>query len=231
MGKKRMTAADRRRAIVEAVIPVFAEKGPSGARSRELAEAAGVSEALLYKHFPSKQSLYDAIGAQHLEDRELHPGFDRVLAMPPGTARLVVSIQFTIAHVLDRSSDVFPRLMARSLLGDGDFARAVLRGVRAELQGFFAESIEAASRAGDLVEKPEPGGGSLDFWLVQQLAFAVRMFALPDGAVVPHGRRRDLVLDQAVRFALRGVGLTPAAIHQHYDPSAWPRLRRERGTR
>ncbi len=151
--------------------------------------------------------------------------------MPPGTARLVLSIQFTIAHVLDRSSDVFPRLMARSLLGDGDFARAVLRGVRAELQGFFAESIEAASRAGDLVERPETGGGSLDFWLVQQLAFAVRMFALPDAVVVPHRQRRDLVLDQAVRFALRGVGLTPAAIHQHYDPSAWPRLRRERGTR
>src|SRR5262245_38024269 len=184
MGRKRMNATDRRRAIVEAVIPVFAEKGLSGARTSELAAAAGVSEALLYKHFPSKESLYEAIGSQHMADRELHPGFDRVLAMAPGTARLVVSIQLMIAHVLDRPSDVFPRLMTRSLLGDGGLARAVLRGVRAELHRFFEESIEAAAKAGDLVESRSEDAGALDFWLVQQLAFAVRVFTLPGGAIV-----------------------------------------------
>jgi hypothetical protein len=121
--------------------------------------------------------------------------------------------------------------MTRSLLGDGELARTVLRGVRAELYRFFQESIAAAATAGDLVGTPSSAASALDFWLVQQLAFAVRVFALPGGSVVPHGRNREVVLDQAVRFALRGVGLTAAAIDRHYDPTAWQRLRRERGTR
>jgi hypothetical protein len=141
-----------------------------------------------------------------------------------------MSIQFMIAHVLDRPSDVFPRLMTRSLLGDGELARTVLRGVRAELRGFFEESLEAAAKAGDLVEPPSNATKALAFWLVQQLAFAVRVFALPGGAVVPHGRNRAILLDETIGFALRGVGLTPAAIDRHYDPAAWRRLRRERGT-
>jgi AcrR family transcriptional regulator len=224
-----MSAGRRRDAIVAAVLPVFAEKGLSGATTRELAEAAGVSEALLYKHFPSKQALYEAIGSQHLADRDLHPGFDRIRAMAPSTARLVLSIQFLIAHVLDRESDTFPRLMALSLLGDGALAGTVLRGVRAELETFFEDSMAAAAAAGDLAD--DEAARSTHFWLVQELAFAVRMFSLPGGAVVPGSRRRDALVNQAVRFALRGVGLRTGAIRRHYDPQAWRSLRARRARR
>ena len=48
-------------AIVKAVKKVFAEKGFDGTTTRELAVSAGVSEALLFKHFPSKESLYAAM--------------------------------------------------------------------------------------------------------------------------------------------------------------------------
>ena len=57
----RLSAEARKEAIVEAVQDVFAEKGFDGTTTRELAKAAGVSEALLYKHFPSKESLYAAM--------------------------------------------------------------------------------------------------------------------------------------------------------------------------
>ena len=58
-GKHPATLAEaRKEAIVEAVQDVFAEKGFEGTTTRDLAKAAGVSEALLYKHFPSKESLY-----------------------------------------------------------------------------------------------------------------------------------------------------------------------------
>jgi AcrR family transcriptional regulator len=221
--RKRLPGSDRKRAILEAVLPVFAAKGVDGARSRELAQAAGVSEALLYKHFPSKEALYRALGSHHMGDRELHPGFDRIAAMPPSTARLVLTIQFLVAHVLDRADDAFPRLMTHSLLGDGRFARTVLRSVRAELEDFFAESLAAAAAAGDLLE--DRAAGALDFWLVQQLAYGARMFSLAGPAVVPHGRRREAVIDETVRFTLRGIGLRPEAIRHHYDPRAWRRLR------
>jgi AcrR family transcriptional regulator len=43
---------------------LFAEKGFSGTKTREIAERAGVSEGLIFKHFPSKEDLYAAILAE-----------------------------------------------------------------------------------------------------------------------------------------------------------------------
>ena len=57
----RLPSGERRQAIVTAVKGAFADKGFDGTTTRELARAAGVSEALLYKHFPSKESLYVAM--------------------------------------------------------------------------------------------------------------------------------------------------------------------------
>ena len=61
MAVTRLDSDERRKAIVGAAVPLFARKGFAGTTTRELAEAAGISEALLFKHFPSKQSLYREI--------------------------------------------------------------------------------------------------------------------------------------------------------------------------
>jgi len=62
----RLTKEERRRQIIEAAARVFAEKGMLGTRTREIAEAAGVNEALLYKHFESKEELFaEAIRLLH----------------------------------------------------------------------------------------------------------------------------------------------------------------------
>jgi AcrR family transcriptional regulator len=57
----RMKGDERRAAIVETAIHLFAEKGFRGATTRELAAAAGVTEPILYRHFRTKRDLYTAI--------------------------------------------------------------------------------------------------------------------------------------------------------------------------
>ena len=54
----RLSARDRRRQILEVASGIFARKGYEGATTREIAEEAGVNEALLFRHFPSKENLY-----------------------------------------------------------------------------------------------------------------------------------------------------------------------------
>src|SRR5580704_5452306 len=61
MKKARLTAEQRKTAIVKAALPLFARKGYAATTTRELARASGVSEPLLYKHFPSKEALYQEI--------------------------------------------------------------------------------------------------------------------------------------------------------------------------
>jgi AcrR family transcriptional regulator len=59
--KLRLNATDRRSQILAAAMELFAERGFHDARTRELADRAGVSEALLYRHFPTKEALFQAI--------------------------------------------------------------------------------------------------------------------------------------------------------------------------
>lgn len=63
----RLSALERRAAIIEAAIRLFSERGFRGVTTRELARAVGVSEPVLYQHFPSKKELYKAIIEQTID--------------------------------------------------------------------------------------------------------------------------------------------------------------------
>ncbi len=65
---KKISGKERRASIIRAARTVFVEKGFSATTTRHLAAAAGVSEALLFKHFPSKGALYSAILTNAFED-------------------------------------------------------------------------------------------------------------------------------------------------------------------
>jgi TetR/AcrR family transcriptional regulator len=57
----RMNAGDRRRQLLDAALDLFSRKGFDGATTKEIAAAAGVTEAIIFRHFPSKQALYTAV--------------------------------------------------------------------------------------------------------------------------------------------------------------------------
>jgi AcrR family transcriptional regulator len=59
--RTRMSAQERRQSIIEAAVKLFADKGFRGTTTRELASVVGVSEPVLYEHFPSKRDLFAAI--------------------------------------------------------------------------------------------------------------------------------------------------------------------------
>lgn len=57
----RMAAEDRRRQLLDVAIDLFSKRGFSGTTTREIAQAAGVTEAIIFRHFATKQDLYAAI--------------------------------------------------------------------------------------------------------------------------------------------------------------------------
>ena len=57
----RLKGEERRRVIIEAALTLFSRKGFQGTTTKEIAEAAGCSEATLFKHFATKDELYAAI--------------------------------------------------------------------------------------------------------------------------------------------------------------------------
>ena len=69
----RMPGGDRRRQLLRVAVESFARNGFSGTKTKDIAAAAGVSEAILFRHFASKEDLYHAI----LDEKEASLGGDR----------------------------------------------------------------------------------------------------------------------------------------------------------
>jgi AcrR family transcriptional regulator len=57
----RMSAEERRLQILRVAVSLFSQRGFVGTTTKEIAQAARVSEAMVFRHFANKQELYSAI--------------------------------------------------------------------------------------------------------------------------------------------------------------------------
>ena len=219
----RLTSEERRAAIINAVRHVFAEKGFHGTTTRALAESAGVSEALLFKHFPTKEALYLAIKLSCCNEQHLGT-YERINALEPSASTLVLLIHFLVSVIVDcepareDAQAIQHRLMLRSLAEDGEFARLCLDRLATEWVPKVEECVKAAVAAGEAGSGPVLA--DVGSWLTYHVAAAARFCALPAMPVVDYGIARKRLVEQIVWFSLRGLGLKEEAIRRYYNPKA-----------
>ncbi len=224
MPKPRLNADERSDAIVAAAMPLFARKGFAGTTIKDLALAAGVSEALLYKHFPNKEAIYAAIlarGFKEAADDKL-----RFLNEEPCTESLIQHVHFLICRFFtdktDRGDPSKPaefqnmlRLVLNSLMEDGEFARQVFEQVNAGPRVNFEASYTAATKAGDVIPGVVKPGNA--FWFMHHLALTLAASRLPGAMVLSYLGSDDAIVRQAVTFILRGLGMKEDVIAAKYD--------------
>ncbi|MGH7828344.1 MAG: TetR/AcrR family transcriptional regulator [Candidatus Binatia bacterium] len=222
----RLSSKERRQAIVEAVRGVFAENGFDGTTTRALAKAAGVSEALLYKHFPSKESLYAAM-LDACAEGPAFAEFNRILASESSTATLVNMVHFAISYYVkqrpgDPHREAMNCLSVRSLLEDGKFVRLTHKKFASAWTSKFEACLKAAARAGDL--RAVPVRRDLRVWFVQHIAFSLMLHLRPRIPAVDYKASRDALVEQATWFALLGAGVREEAIKRYCNAKARSRL-------
>lgn len=220
----KLSGDERRAAIIKAVRRVFAEKGFDGTTTRELATAAGVSEGLLFKHFPNKEALFTAMQVACCTEEDLSI-FERIKALDPSASTLVLMVHFLVSRIIagskGRDSDqvILNRLMLRSLADDGEFAHVLLGRVAREWIPKVEECLAAALAAGDAV------GGCvhprLSGWFTHHVAAMMMLHRLPTMAVVDYALPENQLVEQTVWFSLRGMGLKEKAIARYYNPKAF----------
>ena len=216
----KLTSEERRASIIQAVRHLFANKGFEGTTTRELAEAAGVSEALLYRHFPTKEALFAAIRQSYCDDQG-RAQFERLSALEPSTQTLVLLVHFLASQILggnDADRAIRSRMMLRSLAEDGEFARLILKPFETIFVPKIEECLRAAVAAGDAIDGyvlPALGG-----WFAHNLAAMASFHSVTNPPVVSFGISCSSLVGQVVWFALRGLGLREEAIRRHYIPEA-----------
>jgi len=223
MAVTRLDSDERRKAIVQAAVPLFARKGFAGTTTRELAEAAGISEALLFRHFPSKQLLYREILRLGCEG---DPALEKLATLQPSTSTLVCMVRFMVRRFLlgddaERADlDSRLRLVLHSFLEDGDYARQLFETLAERVVPLFEASLAAAVAAGDAA--PRRVAPANRFWFAQHVAAMMAFAALSGENCAPYQGALGDIVDEAGTFILRGIGITDAAISASDAAAARP---------
>jgi AcrR family transcriptional regulator len=143
----RFSAADRKEQILDVATGLFARQGFQGTTTRQIAEHSGVTEALIFRHFPSKENLYWAViegkmkaaGARESMQKRLQAG---------GTDLEVLS--GIAAEILERRAkdQTLSRLLLYSALENHRLSHRFFRTYVAEYYEVLADYIRRRIETG-----------------------------------------------------------------------------------
>ncbi len=194
--RRRLSAADRRSAILAAALEVFSEQGFNGASLEDVAARGGVSKALIYEHFDSKHELERALLEMHVHEL-LGRATAAITTAEGEEERLRAGIDAFLGFVEERP--VAWRLLFRNV-ADPDIAEAFTR-----LQEEVSRTIAALMLAHSpkRFRDAEPDFEQATEMMARQLTGAVQSLAnwWDDHRGVP----RERVLEMAMDFAWVGL--------------------------
>jgi AcrR family transcriptional regulator len=189
--RRRLAGPQRRAAILEAALGVFARRGYAAASIDQIAVAAGVSKALIYEHFASKRELQVALLQDNVS--ELFARLAQSAATgEPGDVRLRNGVDAFLRFVQERR-DAWTMLFRDAT--DPEVAEA-LRVVQAQTTAAVAAFIAAEPAA---ARDDDPDLGAAIEMLALQLSGAVQSLASwwADHPAVPRERLVESVADFA----------------------------------
>lgn len=120
-------AAERRIEIIAAAQAEFIRANFAGARTREIADAAGVNQATLFKHFPTKEDLFHAAVMQPLIQamQGMHGRIEVYESAETPAQMGELAEESTIRHLEDMQR-ILP-LLTTALFSDLESGRRVFR--------------------------------------------------------------------------------------------------------
>jgi len=155
----RLSGADRRQQILEVAAEIFADQGYKGATTREIAERARVNEAIIFRHFPSKEELYWGVIEETLRHggrshRELQGRLDQSTDL----RQLLVTLA---SEILQRDT-LLTRLSLYSALENHKLTQRFFRTYVAKYYELLAEHLRKRMEKGEL-RKMDPVTASRGF--------------------------------------------------------------------
>ena len=153
----RMPGDQRREQILQTAVTLFSQRGFKGTTTKEIAKAAGVSEAIIFRHFATKDELYGAI----LHSKSCQDGLHR---FPwEGNAVLQEAIRtrddFAVFYNIalqamnNHQKDVgFMRLLFYSALEEHQLADRFFGEFVSQVYGFIGEYIRDRQAEGAMRE-------------------------------------------------------------------------------
>jgi len=143
----RIPGPERKEKILAAAVELFARKGFAGTTTRELALAAGINEALLFRHFGNKEELYLEVLEQRCRLGEGRRRMERRLEQGQGDFELFAGIAQDILQ-RHRETPELMRLFLFSALESHSLSDRLFRTYTAHFYETLAGHIERRKKEG-----------------------------------------------------------------------------------
>jgi AcrR family transcriptional regulator len=139
---KTSSIANTKERLLGATMKLVSEKGYLGATTREIAQVAGVSELTLFRHFGSKEKLFEGMLGQYTflpRLKELRPQLD---GLPYEEALMTIAKRFLLTlkeqksfiKIMYSEANLYPEKARKVYNATGDEIRATLSDYFASLQ-------------------------------------------------------------------------------------------------
>lgn len=146
--RRRMSGEERKAQIVRVATALFAREGFRGATTREIARKAGISEAVIYKHFSRKEDLYKAIIDSRCADPEGEPRLLSMLKGKEGKDVFVIIASYLLEE--HRRDSSFLRLLMYSALEQQSLSELFINTRGLEFLGFLESHIQSLIKKGSM---------------------------------------------------------------------------------
>ena len=151
----RMTGDKRREQILRSAVELFSRRGFKGTTTKEIANASGVSEAMVFRHFASKDELYAAIihskGCQDGIDRFPWEGNELLAAAIEQRDDFAVFYNIALAALNKHHEDVgFMRLLFYSALEEHELAEKFFKEFIERVYEFIGGYIKTRQDEGEM---------------------------------------------------------------------------------
>ena len=151
----RLPAAERRRALVDTALRVFAEGSYRGTTTAEIAREAGVSEPILYRHFASKRDLYLACIESSWES--LRAVWDRAIEEAESSNEFLPAMSGCYVSIRDAKHRVAELWMQATVeAADDPEVRTFLRRQLREVRDYVADVIRRCQDEGTVLPDRDP---------------------------------------------------------------------------
>lgn len=190
----RLRAPERRQQLVDVGTKLFAKWGFECTTTAAIAQAAGVTEPILYRHFKNKQELFVAIVREMSQQtidhwKELIKGIN-----DPADQLRTIAEEFP--HHLRRLDDAY-RVIHGALATSRDRkVQAVIREHYAMIEDFFTSIIQAGQTKGNFDRQVQP---KRSVWHMIYLGIGYMMISqnLPSLA--------QTSVEEGINFIIRGM--------------------------
>lgn len=146
-----MSGDKRREQILQTAFDLFSHRGFSGTTTKDIAKAAGVSEAMVFKHFSSKDELYGAL----VEAKTCNEGFRKypweenegVMAAMEAKDDFGVFYHFALKALNKHQEDIaFMRMIFFSALEGHEIADRFFQTFVGEIYNFLGGYIKTRQK-------------------------------------------------------------------------------------